>query len=157
MRPLRHPWVLLALRLLVGGIFIWSSLDKIAQPFEFSRSVHAYQVLPVILVNWFALALPWMELLAGILLVLGLGSRGAALLASGMTASFLVAIAAVLLRGIEIDCGCFQADGGHAVDWNLWFRDWLLLAGAIWLLLWEDGRTTGLQRWLPAGGRKLSS
>lgn len=147
-RSLRHPAFLLLLRLVVGGIFLWSSLDKITHPFEFSRAVHAYQILPLPLVNPFSILLAWLELVAGVLLVLGLLPRGAALVTSGMTATFLVAIALVLLRGIEIDCGCFQAEGGGQVDWNLWLRDWLLLAGTFWLLLWEDGRTTGLQRWL---------
>lgn len=124
-------WLSLACRLLVGGVFIWASLDKVAHPAEFATAIHHYRLVPYALLHPAALLLPAVELLAGVALVLGWQRRGAALLCALMLAVFVVAIASALVRGLDISCGCFDTDGGHAVGLDLLWRDVLLLLACL--------------------------
>jgi len=39
-------------RLILGGLFIYASLDKIAQPAQFARAIESYQLLPLSLLLW---------------------------------------------------------------------------------------------------------
>ena len=48
--------------------FISASLDKIVDPYEFSKSITAYEISPYSVNNFVALILPWIELICGILL-----------------------------------------------------------------------------------------
>jgi uncharacterized membrane protein YphA (DoxX/SURF4 family) len=54
-----------------------------------------------------AYSLPSFEFVAGVLLLLGIWTRGALTLVSGMVAAFIVGIAQAWLRGLSISCGCF--------------------------------------------------
>jgi uncharacterized membrane protein YphA (DoxX/SURF4 family) len=125
--------------LVVGGVFIYASLDKIAHPDRFADVVNDYQMLPPLLVNGFALAMPWTEMVAGAALVLGLWRRAAGLLAAALTIAFMVAVAQAEMRGLEIECGCFDVSGLSATQasWDLFARDALLLAASA--LIWRRG------------------
>jgi len=117
----------LACRLVVGGIFIYASLDKLTHPQAFAEVIHHYRLLPYPLLHPSAHLLPVLEFVTGSALVLGLGRRGAALLAGILTAVFMVAITSALIRNLDISCGCFNTDGGHAVGLDLLWRDGILL------------------------------
>jgi len=56
-----------------------------------------------------ALVLPWLEILAGAFLIAGVWKRGAALVVSGLLVFFVVLTAVTMLRGLDVDCGCFGA------------------------------------------------
>lgn len=96
-----------ATRLAVGGIFIYSAFHKIIDPGNFGRFIWNYHIAPGALINLAALILPWVELLVGLGLILGILYRGAALLVNGMTVVFIIALASAVVRGLNIDCGCF--------------------------------------------------
>ncbi len=121
----------LACRFAAGATFLYASLDKIADPAGFARAIFHYRLLPTALLHPFALLLPWLEAVAGVALLAGLLRRGAALLATAMTVMFLGAIAAALARGLDITCGCFHTEGGHAVGVGLLWRDLALLAACL--------------------------
>jgi len=124
----------LVCRLAVAGVFIYASLDKIAHPDAFAGLVYNYRLLPLALLHPFALVLPWLELVAGIALLLGIFRRGAAVLCLVMTVMFIAAITVALSRGLDISCGCFHTDGGSNVGLSLLLRDVLLLAGCVCIL-----------------------
>ena len=132
-------WISLLCRLVVGGVFIWASLDKLAHPAEFARAIHHYRLVPYALLHPAALLLPAVELLAGAALVLGWQRRGAALVCGAMLVIFLAAIGSALARGLDISCGCFNTDGGHAVGLDLLWRDFLLLLACLPPLLARHG------------------
>jgi uncharacterized membrane protein YphA (DoxX/SURF4 family) len=94
-------------RLALGVLFVYASIDKIANPADFARAIFYYRILPVSLVNLLAVTLPWGELFAGILLILGLFTRGSALLINALLAVFIIAIGYNVSRGVDIACGCF--------------------------------------------------
>ena len=119
--------LVLACRLFVGGIFIYASLDKLGHPQAFAEAISHYRIVPYPLLHLCAHLLPLVEILVGTALVLGIGRRGAALLAGLMTVIFMVAITSALIRNLDISCGCFNTDGGHAVGFDLLWRDSILL------------------------------
>jgi uncharacterized membrane protein YphA (DoxX/SURF4 family) len=120
--------LVLACRLVVGGTFIYASLDKLAHPEAFAQAIHNYRMVPYSLLHIMAHLLPVLEIVVGVLLVVGFWQRGAALLTAGMNLVFIAAIATALVRGLDISCGCFHTDGGHGVGLSLLVRDVFLLA-----------------------------
>jgi putative oxidoreductase len=98
-----------AARLLIGAIFIYASVYKIWDPAEFAVSIRNYMIIPVSWSNLAAVTLPWIELGAGALLILGIGARPAALLTTGMLVVFLAAMIYAYSIGLDIDCGCFSS------------------------------------------------
>ena len=127
-------------RLIVGGVFIYASIDKLLHPAAFAEVIHHYRILPISLLHFFAHLLPVLELLTGAALVLGFKQRGAALLAGVLTIIFMAAITSALIRNLDISCGCFNTDGGHAVGLDLLWRDGILLALCLPPLLVGDRR-----------------
>jgi len=132
-------WLSLICRLVVGGVFIWASLDKLAHPGEFAKAIHHYRLVPYALLHPVALLLPAVEFVAGAALVVGWWRRGAAILCGVMLLVFIVAIATALVRGLDISCGCFNTDGGHGVGLDLLWRDLLLLLACLPPLLAARG------------------
>lgn len=142
MSLLRHPWVHVALRLLVGGFFLVASLDKIADPAAFARIVYQWQVLGPVPSNLVAVILPWVEALAGALLVLGAWKREAALVIALMLVVFIAAAGSVMARGIDVEnCGCTSVHAKaepsvfSGVGWFLVGRNLVLLGSALVVVL----------------------
>jgi len=115
--PIAHR-VTMVFRLVVGGMFLVSGLAKIADPVRFLLTLREFQLLPGALESFLAVYLPWLEFILGLCLVLGILHRTASLLIAGLNGAFIVAIGSVMVRGIEVDCGCFGllADVLHLPD-----------------------------------------
>ncbi|MCX6356452.1 MAG: DoxX family membrane protein [Candidatus Aureabacteria bacterium] len=135
-RPsLIHRGLVLILRLFLGGLFIYASVHKLQDPVAFSKIIYNYKILPGFLINMSAIVLPGVELVAGIMLIIGFMSRGAALIITASLLVFICAISYNLARGLEFDCGCFsfsRSTKGAAVD--LLIRDLIFLAMALRML-----------------------
>jgi len=108
-----HRWVLLGCAWILGGVMAGAAWAKIADPPGFMRSLYAYLLLPDALLAPLALALPWLEALCGLALVLGPGRRGAAAISLALMVVFIGALGINRLRGNPVDCGCFGSSG-HA-------------------------------------------
>jgi uncharacterized membrane protein YphA (DoxX/SURF4 family) len=144
---LASPRLQLVLRLILGGLFVYASLDKIAHPSAFARIVYQWQIGGPIASNWVAVTLPWVELLAGLLLLAGVWKRESALVLALLLVVFLGAASSVLARGIDVEnCGCTSlaketsADSWppafmRGVGWFLLTRNLLLLGAAGVLVL----------------------
>lgn len=130
--------LLLAARFVLGMVFIIAAVPKIAGPESFAVAVGAYELLPVALLNIVAIVIPWMELLCGIFLVGGAWTRPSAALLGGLLLFFIVAISSAILRGLNINCGCYGGDG-TPVGWGKVLEDVALLLPA-WLLLRRGDR-----------------
>lgn len=114
-------------RLLLGAVFLWAGAVKALDVPAFAGQVAAYRLLPYAWNYAAAATLPFVELLAGGLLVANRHVRGAALLVGALNAFFIVVLASVIARGLGIDCGCFGPDAGTTPLQALG-RDALLLA-----------------------------
>jgi len=136
---LGHPVVGACCRLLIGGIFIYTSYPKLLRPDEFARLVYGYRIIHPDLVNLVGITLPWVELVAGIFLVIGIIPRSSALVLAGLLALFIVAGFLAFIRGLDINCGCFfPFMGDHKLDWDLLVRDAILTLFALQVLLWPS-------------------
>ena len=107
----QNPTVIIFIRLILGGIFIYASLDKIGDPQSFSRSIDHYHLIPFGFENSIAIVLPWLELFIGIGLIFGCMVDGATLLSMILLVVFIIAISSAILRGFNIECGCGLKEG----------------------------------------------
>jgi uncharacterized membrane protein YphA (DoxX/SURF4 family) len=127
---IRNRWLLLLLRVLVGGIFVWAGALKIGDPLGFAQSIKNYQVIPHTLAFLIAIVLPWVEVLSGAFLIIGVFKRSSALLISLLLIGFIGLVALALARGIDTSCGCFGSLSRRA-DLSLILIDAVLLAFAL--------------------------
>ena len=131
----KGPAVLIC-RLILGAVFIYASLDKIMNPDDFAKAIGNYHVLPLGLENLLALVLPWIEMLTGLCLIIGVMVDGATILIILMNIVFIFAISQALARGISIECGCFSvsSEGGDNIGLQTILRDigYLLLAYVVY-------------------------
>ena len=133
-------------RVLLATVFIWAAWHKVLEPGEFALTIATYQILPLSLINLQAIGLPWVELLTGVTLLLGLWTRESALVTVGMNTMFIVAIIITIYRGEEIMCGCFaSAEAGHQIGWDLVIRDLGLLIVGVYLV-WAGPRLVAIDR-----------
>ena len=95
-------------RLFLGVLFIYASVDKILHPAAFAKIIYNFHILPGFLINILAIVLPWLEFMVGTCLILGIRLDAAALLASSLLGVFIVALGINLIRGLDINCGCFS-------------------------------------------------
>ena len=79
---------------------------KVLHPYEFAEAVMAYQLLPVAWVGVVAATLPWLEVMAGLVLAVGLKKRSCLILLGFLAGAFLLVMFVTLARGLKIDCGC---------------------------------------------------
>jgi uncharacterized membrane protein YphA (DoxX/SURF4 family) len=102
--------IVLIFRLLLGGIFLLGSFAKLVNIERYSvEAVYKFGILPMGFARLFGLALPFIELLCGLGLLLGILIRLSALGSALMSIAFFIAKAVVIAQGRNIDCGCFGA------------------------------------------------
>lgn len=103
--------LLLVCRLAVAALFLFAAYQKLfapeSGPQKFAMSINSFKILPEHLVLLATGVIPWIEVLCGLLLIVGLWTRAAATLLATMLVVFTVAVASVLLRNMSLTCGCF--------------------------------------------------
>ncbi len=103
-----HPWLTLRVQIALGVIFVVAALPKLTDPPSFAHMIYNYRILPGGLINILSLVMPWLELLTGLALILGVWVRPARTIIAAMLLVFIVVIAFNLARNNAIDCGCFE-------------------------------------------------
>lgn len=98
-------------RLVLGATLLIAGGLKVGNPLGSARAVQAYDLLPFEMARYLGYALPWLEIVIGVLLVLGLFTRISAVLGTLLMVAFVVGIAQAWARGLTIDCGCFGGGG----------------------------------------------
>lgn len=140
--------VALVLRLLLGGLLIYASHDKLLDPQPFANAIDNYQILPRIAINAFAVVLPWIEMLTAACLITGVFAAGASLVAFGMFFAFTAALVSAVLRGLNIECGCFNlATETEKVSWLAAGGRALLVLASLQIML-SSLRTDWPAAWL---------
>ncbi len=101
------PWVLRVAQIVTGLVFLAAGLSKLGDLPAFALQVHNYRALPIWSDNLVAMTVPWIEVVSGLALVLGVRPRAGALVATGLLGIFTLAVAAAWARGLDFECGCF--------------------------------------------------
>jgi uncharacterized membrane protein YphA (DoxX/SURF4 family) len=126
---------LFLVRAFIGGFFLYAAVPKLVDPLALATSITHYGMVPEWSVNAIALILPWLELLAGVALLLGFKTRVAAILCGLMLLVFTTAVAVAFFQGLQIDCGCFGDQGGEQVGWPKLIENTLMIVGCVLLCL----------------------
>ncbi|MFA6524871.1 MAG: MauE/DoxX family redox-associated membrane protein [Patescibacteria group bacterium] len=140
-----NDYATMILRILLGVVFIMAAMSKIPAPDEFMATVRQYNVLPDPLETWYGYALPWVELIFGFAVVIGLFTRFSVTIINLMLFSFMIAILITLYRGGLIACGCFNSES--ALDWSTYVRDLLFMVMAGLVTLSHKNRFS-LDKWI---------
>lgn len=132
-------WVGLVARLTLAVVWLVASLAKLPNLEASVLAVRGFQILPYDLAVIVGYLLPMIELIIGLLLLIGLFTRPAAVLSGLIMVAFVIGIAQAWARGLAIDCGCFGGGGEITLEeaqaqypWDI-ARDLGLLALAAWL------------------------
>lgn len=114
----RHRILTIFARLILGGIFVFASVGKILHPEEFAQAIYNYQILPDVFINLTAIVLPWLELVLGSFLIIGLWVPGTVVLSNLLLMTFIGALLFNITRGLDIGCGCFSSTTESTM--NIW-------------------------------------
>jgi len=130
-----------ACRIILALLFVAAAVSKIIMSWDFGRAILAYEILPGYLISPMGIVMPWVELAAGLFLLFNRMVRPSAILIALMNVIFILAIASVMIRGMDIECGCaFEIGpmativGTQADGWAL-VRDFIFLGMAAYVYL----------------------
>ena len=125
---------MLSVRFLLGIIFIYAAVDKIAHPHQFKIIIENYQIVSPLLSHYAAMFLPWFEIICGLLLIISIYVKTSAGLLGGLLVVFIVVLVSALVRGLDINCGCFTLSAeGSAVSVYRILEDILMLGMSFYL------------------------
>jgi protein-disulfide isomerase/uncharacterized membrane protein YphA (DoxX/SURF4 family) len=137
-----RPWLGTVVRLVLGVVWIWAAWSKLHSPRTFVQAVRAYDATPEWLSKAIGYGLPVLEVSIGILLIVGVAVRLAAIVSAVLLVVFMIAIIQAAARDIQLDCGCFGGGGtttstSYTLDI---LRDIGLLILAAYLVVWSFTR-----------------
>lgn len=125
---LNNVYLIFILRLSIGLFFIYASVGKINHPAEFAQAIRSYEIIPDSLSALPAIFLPWLELVCGILLVVGIFVNSSVKISMGLLIFFTINVLIALFRGLDIDCGCGASISGiEKVSWGKIFENTFLI------------------------------
>jgi uncharacterized membrane protein YphA (DoxX/SURF4 family) len=141
-----------AARWLLGGLFIYTGLEKVLDPVTFLKLVRQYDLVQTpLLLNTIAATLPWFEACCGAILLLGIAVRGTALTLIAVLVPFTIVVwhRALVLESaklipfcaVKFDCGCGT---GEVFICAKLLENFSLIVLSCWLLFGR-GRTCALR------------
>ena len=132
-RPHTH-WVLFFMRMVLGCVFSFSAWSKIMAPQALADAIVGFDIIPESIALEAAIMLIWLELICGTFMLLGLWARATVIVITGMLTLFEIGLISVVVRGIEVNCGCFGQFSEMQVGWNTIIRNLVQLVFCALLL-----------------------
>lgn len=133
-----NEYLLLAARAALGVTFIIAGMEKISAPTDFAVAISGYKIFPEILVNFFAVVVPWIEVVSGLLLVFGILVRENAAVISCLLIMFIVLVVISIFRGLNIECGCFGTASGSRIGWQKVLENSGLVILGIYIIYFDN-------------------
>jgi len=127
-RFLTSPRTIRVCQIAIGILMAWAGLAKIGDLRGFAEQLHNFRMMPIPIENLIAISLPWIELVAAMALIFGVRARAGAMLAALLLAAFTAAVFLAMVRGLDIECGCFGTHDATRVGWVKIGQNLLMLA-----------------------------
>jgi uncharacterized membrane protein YphA (DoxX/SURF4 family) len=129
------PLIYHLIRVLLSVVFLWSGISKLIDPTGFAVIIDAYGLIPDAWILPLAIALPLLEIVFGLGLLLDI--RGSLAVITGLLMLFVAILGYGIWLGIDIDCGCFgpedpEAKAFHGI-WSAIVRDIIMMIGIFYL------------------------
>lgn len=129
-------------RWFLGIVFICAGGVKLIDPATFAVLIEAYGIVPENLLMTVAVALPALEVIAGIGLLFDI--RGSLSAIAVLLAIFIAILGYGIWMGLDVDCGCFgpedpEAKAFHGLRSAL-YRDLAMVAGVAFIFGWRNYR-----------------
>ena len=102
-------------RIYLALVFILSGLDKINDLSTFAQSIENYRLLPIYLINIFTIIIPWLEVITGVFLLLGIYIKENSVIILSLLVIFTFGVIIAVMRNLDIDCGCQGTYDGQKV------------------------------------------
>lgn len=128
----------LVLRLITGFVFIYAAIGKIAEPQAFAKEILNYKIVGGEFARAISIFLPWVEVIVGIFLIFGIRSQTSALISTILLLLFTFAVLSAIIRGLNINCGCFAYHVQY-VEWKKIIENLLLILSSIYVFLYPQG------------------
>jgi len=139
MKILYNQYLHLIVRLLIGALFVYSAVPHIFNSMGLASSIYNYRLFPAPIIGLSAAIVPWVSLLAGLALILGVKIRAASFIVSVLLVIFISLAVISVIRGIDIDCGCFSGIA-RRTNWLTILEDFGMLIGALFILFFDQAR-----------------
>ena len=109
------------LRIFVGLVYLYAGLQKWADMDAFAETIMAYEIISIPwIVAGIAVCLPVLEAVLGAFIVIGVNIKENVQVVLIMSIGFVGALTSLIVRGIDIDCGCFSAAANSMLE-GPWF------------------------------------
>ncbi|MFQ5485112.1 MAG: MauE/DoxX family redox-associated membrane protein [Desulfobacterales bacterium] len=143
-----NSWIELTARWFLGITFIYASFHKIVSPADFAKIVFGYNLFPEISINLIAIIIPFLELISGLALIIGVYPRSAAIIINVLLLAFITVLTINMIRGHVFDCGCFSAEkNGSFISPELTIvRDIIYFALGLQIILFSGSRRFSFQK-----------
>ena len=123
------------IRIILAFTFLLAAIPKIVDPAGFALDISHYDIFPKIFINIIAITVPWIEMLIAISILFYVFDKGGILLVNLMLLAFLMLLGQALIRGLDIDCGCFGHSGAREAVSKAFLRDLFFVSWSILLYL----------------------
>lgn len=133
-----NEYLLLLARAALGITFIIAGMEKISDPTAFAAAIYGYKIFPEIMVNFFAVIVPWIEVVSGLLLVFGMLVRENAAVISCLLIMFIVLVVISIFRDLNIECGCFGTSSGSRIGWQKVLENTGLVILGIYIIYFDN-------------------
>jgi uncharacterized membrane protein YphA (DoxX/SURF4 family) len=120
---LAHPAPVRIAQVAIGLVFLAAALAKIGDATYFAQQVHNFRLAPIWSEHLVAMTLPWIELVAGLALVVGPRRRAGALIVLALMLLFTIAVGTAWARGLDFTCGCFGKASASGIGARKFFEN----------------------------------
>jgi len=144
-------WSYRTVRIFLSAVFFVSGVSKLLSPESFAVIIEAYGIIPESWVIPVSIALPALEVILAVGLLLDI--RGSLAGTAALLALFMAILGYGIHMGLDVDCGCFgpedpEAEAFHGLRSAL-YRDVVMALAVLYLYLWRfvrSAKPVGLRR-----------